>query len=93
MAALGAETPSGDFNVVEFLFAGLPPQPQRVVPTSAEEWVAIVSGLEMGAGSSEQDVHATLLTEWLLGEVGGDTVSISWLFEDEHSSLTVAISP
>jgi hypothetical protein len=27
MAALGAETSSGDFEVIEYCFAGLPPQP------------------------------------------------------------------
>lgn len=75
MAALGAETPSGDFEVLEFCFAGLPVQPKSTA-TEAGEWVAIASGLEMGAGTAEEELKASMLSEWLTGELGGDEVRV-----------------
>ena len=74
MAALGAETPSGDFEVLEFCFAGLPPQAGRKPAEGDGEWVALISGLEMGAASEEADQRAAMLGEWLSGEIGGDEV-------------------
>ncbi|BGP12477.1 hypothetical protein JCM10213_006956 [Rhodosporidiobolus nylandii] len=71
MAALGAETASGDFEVFEYCFAGMPPQPARSETKDGEgEWVALASGLEMGSASQVADVRAELLLEWLLGEAG-----------------------
>lgn len=85
MAALGAETPSGDFEVLEFCFAGLPPQAEvKPVPSSAKEdnaegeWVALVSGLEMGNGSAENETRCMMLAEWLSGEVGGMEVGFAF---------------
>jgi DNA polymerase delta subunit 2 len=76
MGVLGAETPEGNFEVVELCYAGLPPQPavkskvdstSMVVDGEKEgEWVALVSGLEMSLGT---DPRVTLLSEWLLGEI------------------------
>lgn len=86
MAALGAETASGDFRVAEFLFAGAPPQPElaarkkdkdvKMEGSSEGEWVAIVSGLGMGSSEAAADVRAAMLSEWLLGEVGADEVRV-----------------
>lgn len=56
-----------------------------------DNWVAIVSGLELGKNSTvEQDLQGSsgdgmsneilkfgLLTEWLCGELGGEEVSMS----------------
>ena len=114
MAALGFETASGDFEVVDLCFAGLPDvyQPQdsssssekgkakakneESMPvdgkcrspasdqklTADEEdgentktWVAMVSGLSMGAQEAPADVKAEMLIEWLTGEAGGVHVS------------------
>lgn len=70
MAALGAETASGDFEVFEMLHAGLPPQPPR--PASAKgEWVALMSGLQLG-GTVEAELKAAMLAEWLTGELGSE---------------------
>lgn len=74
MAALGAETSSGDFEVIEYCFAGLPPQP-ALKPTKPDgEWVAIASGLEMGSASDAADVRTEMLVEYLLGEAGEEEV-------------------
>lgn len=77
MAALGAELPTGDFEVIDTCFAGLPPQPARTASTSSKKgedrWVAIVSGLEMGAEYVAADVRADMLAEWILGELESDS--------------------
>lgn len=91
MAALGAELPSGDFEVLEYCFAGSPPaapsakgEGQQKGKGKAksdddgdgdDEWVALVSGLEMGARDDAADVRVQMLGEWLSGEVGADEVS------------------
>ncbi|GAA6020218.1 hypothetical protein JCM10207_004376 [Rhodosporidiobolus poonsookiae] len=69
VAALGAETASGDFEVFEYCYAGMPPQSPSTA-TGDGEWVALASGLEMGNASQVADVRAELLLEWLLGEAG-----------------------
>ncbi|GAA5914516.1 hypothetical protein JCM5296_003057 [Sporobolomyces johnsonii] len=71
IAALGAETASGDFEVFEFCFAGMPEQPPLAPKTPEGEWVALASGLEMGNASQVADLRTELLAEWLLGEAGG----------------------
>jgi DNA polymerase delta subunit 2 len=38
------------------------------------EWVALVSGLEMGNANQVADVRAEMLSEWLLGEAGDEEV-------------------
>lgn len=82
MAALGFETPSGDFQVLEFCYAGMPEQAAVSSTSSSEssedgEWVALVSGLEMGSGDDASDVRVEMLLEWLVGEGGGEEVSAS----------------
>ncbi|GAA5997293.1 DNA-directed DNA polymerase delta subunit POL31 [Rhodotorula paludigena] len=72
MAALGAETASGDFEVFEYCYAGLPHQPPLQPTTPEGEWVAIASGVEMGTANDVADVRAEMLAEWLLGESGED---------------------
>lgn len=82
MAALGAETSSGDFEVIEYCFAGLPPQPALKPAQPDGEWVAIASGLEMGLASDAAGVRTELLVEYLLGEAGEEEVrnllSLRW---------------
>ena len=79
MAALGAETSTGDFEVLEVCYAGLPPQKEQKPETKEGEWVAIASGLELGGAADADDMRVTLLAEWLLGELGGDEVRLFWL--------------
>lgn len=76
MAALGAETASGDFEVFEYCYAGLPHQPPLQPTTPEGEWVAIASGVEMGTANDVADVRAEMLAEWLLGESGEDEVRL-----------------
>lgn len=82
-AVLGAENASGDFEVVDMCFAGLPPQPSSALSQAYEDeededertddpYVAIVSGLELGTSETAADYRVGLLTEWLLGESGSD---------------------
>ncbi|KII88950.1 hypothetical protein PLICRDRAFT_159910 [Plicaturopsis crispa FD-325 SS-3] len=79
--ALGMETPSGDFEVVDICYAGLPPQlPQENSDESmdvddgpsapADEWVAVLSGLDVGS-PSPPDAQIQMLIEYLCGEAGG----------------------
>lgn len=77
MAALGAETASGDFEVFEYCFAGLPSQP-ALEPASPEgEWVAIASGLQMGSAGDAADLRTEMLVEFLLGEAGEEEASLA----------------
>lgn len=78
MAVLGLETASGDFQVVDFCFAGAPPQ-KAYVPAndstsmqldSPNEWIALVSGLNVGPPSAASDLRVNLLVEYLLSEAG-----------------------
>ncbi|KAK8870000.1 hypothetical protein IAR55_000570 [Kwoniella newhampshirensis] len=98
MAALGMETSSGDFEVIDLCFAGLPDvlkpaagpskvngkgkqkaddtdvdMDERTNAQGSEEktWVALVSGLSVGAQEAPADLKAELLVEWLIGEGGG----------------------
>ncbi|KAM0753286.1 hypothetical protein T439DRAFT_378985 [Meredithblackwellia eburnea MCA 4105] len=72
MAALGAETASGDFEVFEVCYAGVPAQPPLKPTTEEGEWVALISGLNMGGSDVAEDVRTSLLSEWLVGELGDD---------------------
>lgn len=78
MGALGAETPSGDFEVLEICYAGLPPQDSLASMDDGTEgeWVALLSGLELGGAKEAADLRVTLLAEWLVGELGDGEVSI-----------------
>lgn len=83
---LGAETPTGEFEVMDVCYAGLPEQStsQAVTngkgkePETASEngtWVALVSGMELGGTEDADDLRADLLSEFLTGELAGETVS------------------
>lgn len=84
MGALGAETPSGDFEVLEFCYAGLPPQAPLASTSKSKdmkddsegEWVALISGLELGGATDSADTRTMLLAEWLVGELGDEEVSL-----------------
>ena len=87
-AVLGAETPTGEFEVVDVCFAGLPVQLPRSVTagkgkgvngsaSSGGSWVALASGLELGGNEQADDLKADLLAEWLTGELGDLEVSLS----------------
>ncbi|KAK4687131.1 DNA polymerase delta subunit 2, partial [Tremellales sp. Uapishka_1] len=106
MAALGMETSSGDFEVIDLCFAGLPElyeteerkakgkgkakveemevdeggshvtstanAPEaKPVREENKTWVALVSGLSVGAQEAPLDLKNQLLVEWLMGEEGG----------------------
>ncbi|KAI0078170.1 hypothetical protein K474DRAFT_1706721 [Panus rudis PR-1116 ss-1] len=83
LGALGIETNSGDFEVVDYCFAGMAPQIQSDwdkteneekmdvdESSDTDEWVAVVSGLEVGE-PSPADAQIELLAEFLTGELGG----------------------
>jgi DNA polymerase delta subunit 2 len=82
MAALGMETAQGDFEVIDLCFAGLPPLEKPVAPPAEERmsedgktWIALASGLSVGAADAPADLRAQLLVEYLTGEAGGVQVS------------------
>ncbi|KAJ3890334.1 DNA polymerase alpha/epsilon subunit B-domain-containing protein [Lentinula edodes] len=93
IGALGMETPDGKFEVADFCYAGLPPQPSTTkeeledrmeVDSSntkdlpTDEWIGVVSGLNIGA-PSPSDGQIQLLVEYLTGEEGSadDQVCVS----------------
>ncbi|KIK74894.1 hypothetical protein PAXRUDRAFT_835860 [Paxillus rubicundulus Ve08.2h10] len=81
-AALGIETPNGDFEVVDTCTADLAPfaeadgfdNPCMDVDSSTasqvDEYLAVVSGLSIG-GDSPADAQIQMLVEYLSGELGG----------------------
>lgn len=80
MAALGYESPSGDFEVIDLCYPGIPPhatpsKPLAKADTSDEgSWVAFVSGLSVKGDNQVGDVRLGLLVEYLMGELGGNEV-------------------
>ncbi|GAA5951073.1 hypothetical protein JCM3765_004673 [Sporobolomyces pararoseus] len=82
VACLGAETSSGDFEVFEYLYCGMPDQPNVTNNTTTSqdadkeedddegEWIGLVSGLEMGNHQQVGDLRTELMAEWLNGELG-----------------------
>ncbi|KAI0340619.1 hypothetical protein BDW22DRAFT_1378725, partial [Trametopsis cervina] len=87
IGALGIETNSGDFEVVDICLPGMAPQPGHEITDEdadgeagmdveesqsqdEDEWIALVSGLEVGI-PSEADGQLQLLAEYLTGEAGG----------------------
>lgn len=112
VAILGTETRSGDFEIADALFAGVPDKETSIKEkvkredamevdeiASSNGWVALVSGLELESsiasvtvnkgsnvkengngqhgmmGYADKELKLMLLTEWLLGHVGGEEVS------------------
>lgn len=90
MGVLGVETGGGDFEVVDLCYAGLPSvfkpaangshkEKEDAMEVDGEEkektWVALVSGLSIGAETALLDMKVQLLVEWLMGEGGSVQVS------------------
>jgi DNA polymerase delta subunit 2 len=77
VAILGVEKTSGDFEAMDICYPGAAPQvetddtegkPMEV--DTADEWIALVSGLNIGPPSAPSDLRINLLVEYLLGENG-----------------------
>src|SRR6266404_3644351 len=81
IGALGVETHSGDFEVLDVCYPGPAPQEPTVKnPTKdsmdlagTSEWFALVSGLNIGPPNASGDLRITLLVEYLLSEAGSRT--------------------
>lgn len=104
VGALGMETPTGEFEVIDLCYPEMAPQPMETEPEedkmdvdgrnhpemsprlrfypnffplsrssvqedSSDEWIAVVSGLDIGS-LSPSDAQIQLLTEYLTGEGG-----------------------
>ncbi|TKY88537.1 hypothetical protein EX895_002525 [Sporisorium graminicola] len=90
-AVLGTETRAGDFDVVDAVFASLPPAPPSKSLTKTEngttskretasedQWVVLMSGLALGGDSAlESELSMQLLVEYLTGELGEDADRVS----------------
>ncbi|KAF8448054.1 DNA polymerase alpha/epsilon subunit B-domain-containing protein [Boletus edulis BED1] len=81
VAALGMETPGGEFEVIDMCFADLAPFAEQYATgnngmdvdsgtTQPDEYLAVVSGLSIGT-ESKADAQIQILVEYLSGEVGG----------------------
>ncbi|ESK85888.1 DNA polymerase subunit delta-2 [Moniliophthora roreri MCA 2997] len=85
LGALGMETPNGEFEVVDICYPGMAPNPieeesgdKMNVDASEEtdEWIAAVSGLDVGSPSSS-DARIHMLIEYLTGEECGTRYGVS----------------
>ena len=74
---------------MDVCWAGLPQQSSAVpngkgkaadTESSQGTWVALVSGMELGGTEDADDLKADLLSEYLTGELAGDSVSPYYLF-------------
>lgn len=78
MGALGVETNSGDFEVLDICYPGPAPQEPTVDNHTKDhmdldgtsEWIALVSGLNIGSPNAAADLRITMLVEYLLSEAG-----------------------
>ncbi|KAG6869024.1 hypothetical protein C0993_005683 [Termitomyces sp. T159_Od127] len=78
VGALGAETPEGDFEVVDLCYPGMAPQESAedvrmdvdADSVDSDEWIAVVSGLGVGSPNAP-DAQIQMLVEYLAGEEGG----------------------
>ncbi|KIY72957.1 hypothetical protein CYLTODRAFT_366735 [Cylindrobasidium torrendii FP15055 ss-10] len=79
VGVLGMETPDGDFEVVDFCFPGMAPMIEEPDEDSdmevegvspEDEWIAAVSGLDIGAETSSS-LAVQMMIEYLSGEEGG----------------------
>ena len=80
IAVMGTEKPDGDFEVIDVVSPGLPPQPPlpsrgKGKGKEGKGYVAIVSGLGI-SGKLHEGLETHLLVEWLLGELTGAHVSL-----------------
>ena len=80
VAILGMEKSSGDFEAMDICYPGAAPQAgvgstgsKSMEVDAAQEWIALVSGLNVGPPSAPSDLRIHLLVEYLLGETGDDT--------------------
>lgn len=85
-AVLGTETRSGDFDVVDAVFASLPASSSsksssasakngsaKLEKAAEDQWIVLMSGLAIGGESAlESELSMQLLVEYLTGELGGD---------------------
>ncbi|KAF8892645.1 DNA polymerase alpha/epsilon subunit B-domain-containing protein [Infundibulicybe gibba] len=88
VGVLGMETPDGEFEVVDLCFPDLAPQPSNgavavvqdeemdIDGKQPDEWIAVVSGFEIGS-LSPSDALIQLLVEYLTGEQGGPTEQLA----------------
>ena len=74
---------------MDVCWAGLPQQSSAVpngkgkaadTESSQGTWVALVSGMELGGTEDADDLKADLLSEYLTGELAGDSVSPFYFF-------------
>jgi len=77
IGVMGSETADGDFEVIDVVSPGLPPQipakPPGVKKAGGGEYVALVSGLKI-SGELHESFETHLLVEYLLGELTGPQV-------------------
>ncbi|KAL0574438.1 DNA polymerase delta small subunit Cdc1 [Marasmius crinis-equi] len=101
LGALGMETPDSEFQVIDICYAGASPSSSTKTktedemnvdesapksPSDSDEWIAAISGLEVGSQSSS-DALIHMLVEYLSGEECGIKHSVS---RSLISGLTVA---
>ena len=77
VAILGVERSSGDFEAMDICYPGAAPQVEVETKSmevdAPDEWIALVSGLNIGPPSAPSDLRINLLVEYLLGETGDET--------------------
>ncbi|KAL0567510.1 DNA polymerase delta small subunit Cdc1 [Marasmius crinis-equi] len=91
LGALGMETPDSEFQVIDICYAGASPSSSTKTktedemnvdesapksPSDSDEWIAAISGLEVGSQSSS-DALIHMLVEYLTGEECGIKHSVS----------------
>ncbi|KAI9289161.1 DNA polymerase alpha/epsilon subunit B-domain-containing protein [Umbelopsis sp. AD052] len=72
IAALGKENAYGEFEVIDICTPGLPdpnPTPRMEIDTPDNKYVALLSGLNFGAGG-DSSMRLEMLLEYLTGELG-----------------------
>ncbi|PPQ89124.1 hypothetical protein CVT25_006496 [Psilocybe cyanescens] len=99
IGALGMETPSGEFEVIDICYPEMAPQTRHddepsqdekmdvdeqegpADSKSSDEWIGVISGLEIGS-ASPADAQIQMLVEYLTGEGG--------CFEDQVSASQIS---
>ena len=76
MAVLGEQQVGGVFLVHDLAFAGLPPQASLPVATGPPQFVAVLSGLQLGNRSVPAHLPTQLVVDWLCGELG--SAEVGW---------------